>query len=80
MEKTKQKKKRNRTILKRFIVLFIVFVMLLVPIFASLAENKQLQGGTAGLLCLGAVALFTLVYWTLVIIMERRRRQKEENK
>ena len=71
--------KRKSTLIKRFVVLFVVFTMGVIWIFSILANNNVLQKGTPRIITLVCLIAVSVIYWTVFYILLRRQDQRKDN-
>ncbi|MGM9880244.1 MAG: hypothetical protein ACI318_03080 [Bacilli bacterium] len=71
--------KRKNTLIKRFVVLFVVFTMGVIWIFSILANNNVLQKGTPRIITLVCLIAVSVIYWTVFYILLRRQDQRKDN-
>ena len=71
--------KRKSTLTKRFVVLFVVFIMGVIWIFSILANNNVLQKGTPRIITLVCLIAVSVIYWTVFYILLRRQDQRNDN-
>ncbi|MGN1295014.1 MAG: hypothetical protein ACI4U5_01265 [Bacilli bacterium] len=71
--------KRKSVLVKRFVILFVVFTMGVIWIFSILATNNVLQKGTPRIITLVCFIAISLIYWTVFYILLRRQDQRKDN-
>ena len=62
--------------LKVFLVLSVVLILFLLPIGQVLSNIEALQGGKGGLICVGVLALFCIIYWIVMLILASKKKGK----
>lgn len=62
--------------LKKYIILMLVLILFLLPIMQVLSNIEALKGGKAGLIVLGIICLFSIIYWIIMIILVRKGDKK----
>ena len=62
--------------LKVFLVLSVVLILFLLPIGQVLLNIEALQVGKGGLICVGVLALFCIIYWIVMLILASKKKGK----
>lgn len=62
--------------IRNYIVLALVLVLFLTPIVSVLSNIDTLKGGKAGLIVVGSIVLFSIIYWIVMIILMNRKKGK----